>query len=100
LLEGWGRADSVVAAFLDEIASWDDKRLNNLAALLPKIIANFDVCRARLLSLAKTLQNARFDLIALGCADLGCAADDARWSTFFSLRSASALRLSILAKPS
>jgi hypothetical protein len=77
LLQGWGRADSVVAAFLDDTASWNDERLKNLAALLPKLITNFDVCRARLLSLAKTTQNPRFDLIASGLADLGCTADDA-----------------------
>jgi hypothetical protein len=76
LLEGWGRADSTLAAFFDGIASWDDKRLDNLAALLPKIITDSEACRARLLSLARHSERPRFDLIARGFAALGCASDD------------------------
>ena len=76
LLEGWGRADAIVAEFLDEIASWDDKRLNNLAALLPKIITDSEVCRRRLFSLIQHLERPRFDLITRGFAALGCTATD------------------------
>lgn len=76
LLEGWGRADATVATFLDGMASWDDKRLNNLAALLRQIITDPEVCRARLLSLARHSERPRFDLIARGFAALGCSSDD------------------------
>jgi hypothetical protein len=76
LLQGWGRADATVATFLDGMASWDDKRLDNLAALLPEIITDSEVCRARLLSLVRHSERPRFDLIARGFAALGCGADD------------------------
>jgi hypothetical protein len=75
LLEGWGRSDPIAAAFMDEIASWDDKRLSDLAAILPQILTDFDACRTRLLSLAHA-ERPRFDLIARGLAALGCTADD------------------------
>jgi CRP-like cAMP-binding protein len=76
LLEGWGRSDPVVASIMDEIASWSDKRLDNLAAILPQILTDFDACRARLLSLARNSERPRFDLIARGLAALGCTAED------------------------
>ena len=77
LVDGWGRADPVVAAFLDEVVAWDNKRLGNLAAILPKIITDPEACRARLFALAQKPEEARFDLIATGFANLGCAAEDA-----------------------
>jgi len=76
LLEGWGRSDSVVATFMDEIALWDDRKLNDLAAILPQIVTDFDACRTRLLSLAHDSERPRFDLIARGAAALGCTAED------------------------
>jgi hypothetical protein len=76
LLDGWGRADAIVAEFLDEIASWDDKRLNRLAAVLPRIITDPKVCRERLFSLTHHSERPRFDLIAHGFAALGCTAAD------------------------
>jgi hypothetical protein len=76
LLDRWGRSDPIVASFLDEIATWDDKKLGDLAALLPQIITNFDACRTRLLSLARCSERERFDLIASGLAALGCTAED------------------------
>lgn len=77
LLGGWGRSDPVVASFIDEIASWDNEKLNNLAAILPQILTDFDACRTRLLSLARGSERPRFDLIARGLATLGCTAGDA-----------------------
>jgi hypothetical protein len=76
LLEGWGRSDPVVASFMDEIASWEDKDLEDLAAILPQILIDFDSCRTRLLSLARRSGRPRFDLIARGLAALGCTAED------------------------
>jgi hypothetical protein len=76
LVEGWGRSDPIVASFMDEIASWDDNKLENVAAILPQILTDFDVCRSRLLSLASGLERPRFDLIARGLAALGCTAAD------------------------
>ena len=76
LLEGWGRSDPIVGSFMDEIALWNDKKLGNLAALLPKILTDFDACRARLLSLARSSDRPRFDLIVRGFAILGCTAED------------------------
>ncbi len=70
LLEGWGRSDPIVASFMDEITSWDDKELNDLAAILPQILTDFDKCRTRLLSLARGSGGAalRFDCARLGRA--------------------------------
>ena len=65
-----------MASFMDEIASWDDKKLNNLSAILPQILTDFDACRTRLLSLARGSERPRFDLIARGFAALGCTAGD------------------------
>ncbi|WP_178130376.1 NACHT domain-containing NTPase [Reyranella sp. CPCC 100927] len=76
LLQGWGHSDPVASSFLDEIVSWDDKRLENLAPLLPQIIHDFDACRARLLSLARESEQPRFNSIARGFAALGCKSDD------------------------
>ena len=76
LVEGWGRSDPIVASFMDEIASWDDKKLENLAAILPEILTDFDTCRTRLLSLTRVSDHPRFDLIARGLAALGCTAAD------------------------
>ena len=61
---------------MDEITCWDDKKLENLAAILPQILTDFDTCRTRLLSLAHSLEQPRFDLIARGLAALGCTAAD------------------------
>ena len=76
LLVGWGCSDPIVASFMDETASWDDRKLNNLAAVLPQILTDFDACRARLLSLARGSERPRFDLIARGFAALGCTWGD------------------------
>jgi hypothetical protein len=76
LLEGWGRSDPIVASFMGEIASWNDKKLENLAEILPQILTDFDTCRTRLLSLARGSEHPRFDLIARGLAALGCTAAD------------------------
>jgi hypothetical protein len=75
LLEGWGRSDPIVASFIDEIASWKEEKLNNLAAILPQILTDINTCRTRLLSLARSEQP-RFDLIATGLASLRCSAED------------------------
>lgn len=78
LLQGWGRSDPIVASFMeDEIASWDDKRIKNIAAILPQILTDPDACRARLLSIARGSEPLRLDLIAHGLASLGCTAQDA-----------------------
>jgi hypothetical protein len=76
LVEGWGRSDPIVASFIGEIVSWYDKKLENLAPILPQILTDFDTCRTRLLSLARGLERPRFDLIARGLAALGCTAAD------------------------
>ena len=76
LLDGWGKADVIVAAFFDEIVSWDNEKLHILAGLLPEIIADSYECRKCLLSLARGLKQARFDIIARGFVALGCTSDD------------------------
>ncbi|MDB6157597.1 MAG: putative NTPase family [Gammaproteobacteria bacterium] len=76
LLEGWGRSDPVVASFLDEVKSWDDEKLQDLAAILPRLLTDFATCRTRLLSLVHSSKRPRFDLIARGLAAAGCTADD------------------------
>jgi hypothetical protein len=76
ILEGWGRSDPLVASFMNEITSWDDKKLGNVAAILPEILTDFHACRTRLLSLARGSEWPRFDLIARGLAALGCTAED------------------------
>lgn len=76
LLEGWGSSDPVVASLIGEIPSWDDKKLENLATLLPQIVTDFDSCRTRLLSFARASDRPRYDLIARGLASLGCTAED------------------------
>jgi NACHT domain len=75
LVEGWGRSDSIVAKFLDNAADWEDKRLANLAAILPKIILDLEVCRTRLFALMEG-ESARFNLIAKGFVALGCTSTD------------------------
>jgi hypothetical protein len=77
LLESWGCSDPIVKSFVEEIASWEDKKLNIIAAILPQIMTDFDACRTRLLSLARSSERPRFDLIARGLAALGCTAEDA-----------------------
>ncbi|TAI63415.1 hypothetical protein CWO89_24335 [Bradyrhizobium sp. Leo170] len=76
LVEGWGRSDPIVASFLDEVASWENDKLEHLAAILPQIISDFDTCRTRLLSFVRSSKHPRFDLIALGFGALGCGPDD------------------------
>jgi hypothetical protein len=71
-----GAAGVCVASFMDEIASWDERKLNNLAAVLPQVLTDFDASRTRLLSLARDSERPRFDLIAHGLAALGCEAGD------------------------
>lgn len=75
LVEGWGRSDPVVAKFLDDAVGWEDTRLDNLAAILPKIILDPEVCRTRLFALMQG-ERARFDLIAKGFVALGCTSTD------------------------
>jgi energy-coupling factor transporter ATP-binding protein EcfA2 len=76
LVEGWGRADPIVASFLDEVVAWDNTRLSNLASILPQIIPAPEICKARLFALAKQPGASRFDLIATGFASLGCTGED------------------------
>lgn len=75
LVEAWGRSDPIVAEFFNEIAQWEDRRLDDLAALLPKIILDPKVCRTRLFALMGG-ERARFDLIAKGFVALGCTSAD------------------------
>ena len=75
LLERWGRSDRLVATLLDDIATWNDERLNELASLLPRILTDSAACRNRLLSLVR-LPHARVQLIAEGFSLSGCTADD------------------------
>ena len=76
LLEGWGRSDMVVASLLDEIATWNDERIEDLASILPKILTDFGACRSRLLKLAGRQERPRVDLVAQGFVTLGCTSDD------------------------
>ncbi len=76
LIQGWGRCDHVVASFLDEIASWENSRLDDLAAILPQIIPDFDTCRERLLSIVRDCERPRFDQITSGLGALGCEPED------------------------
>ena len=75
LVEAWGRSDTIVAEFLNEAACWEDKRLDNLAAILPTIIVDPEICRTRLFGLMEG-ERARFDLIAKGFVALGCTSAD------------------------
>jgi hypothetical protein len=81
---------------MDEIALWDDKKLDNLSAILPQILTDFDACRTRLLSLARG-SKPRFDLIARGLAALGCTGGTRRSSIRSWPLSARALLYSIQA---
>jgi len=76
LLEGWGRADPIVAAFLDEIASWEGRKLIGLAPILPRIVTEPGACRARLLELGRTTEPPRVSFVARGFALLGTLAID------------------------
>jgi hypothetical protein len=76
LLRVWGKEDPIAKTFLEEIPSWDDDRLNNLAALLPELMDDRAACRARLLSLCASVEHPRFDMISRGLISLGCGASD------------------------
>lgn len=76
LVEGWGRSDPLVEQLLDEIPSWDNERINELAFIFPRILKDSAGCRKRLLSLVDGCDHPRFDLIARGLAELGCTGDD------------------------
>lgn len=76
LLSGWGRADPNVCDLLDEIASWEDKRLLDLLSLLPQIIIDHATCRVRLLAIGRSDLGPRHDLLALGFVALGCDSTD------------------------
>jgi len=75
LLTGWGRDDPLIKPALDELLSWTDERLVNLAALLPELIADKTEARARLLGIAK-IPCVRADLVARGLELCGCGPDD------------------------
>ena len=75
LVEGWGRSDQRVASLLDDIPTWNNERLNELASILPRIMTDSVACRKRLLSLVD-LRDAHFNRLAQGFVLLGCMADD------------------------
>ncbi|MBW5287917.1 NACHT domain-containing protein [Burkholderia gladioli] len=77
LIAGWGRADPLVAALMEEIIGWDDDRLQYLATLLPEIFSNIVECKARLLTLVGNPKVRRLDLLARGLALSGCNGADA-----------------------
>ena len=75
LLTGWSRDDRLIKPALDELLSWTDERLVNLAALLPELMADKTEARERLLGMAK-IPGVRADLVARGLELCGCGPDD------------------------
>ncbi len=72
---GWGRDDPLVASFFEEVATWDNAKLCNLASILPKIITDPEECKVRLRQFASQ-SDARFDLIVPATAEIGYSPDD------------------------
>lgn len=75
LLEGWGVEDRDVAAGLHEAVA-DDARCIHLLSLVPRILADAAVSRARLLEIGSR-EGVRQDLLADGLAEAGCDGSDA-----------------------
>lgn len=75
LLEGWGVEDDDVAANL-RAAVADDARGIHLLSLIPCILSDAAVSRARLLELGSR-EGVRQDLLANGLAEAGCDGSDA-----------------------
>lgn len=76
LLTGWGRDHPEVKPAIDALADAADEDLGDLAALLPEIIPDKAIARARLIRLG-TRAEVRRDLLALGLEACGCdGADD------------------------
>jgi hypothetical protein len=76
LIHGWASDDAEVKQLLTEILHWNNDRLINIISLLPHMLPDHDLCRARLLTLAKEDQNARHDLLVSAFAQIGCNASD------------------------
>jgi hypothetical protein len=76
LIRGWGRADPLVRALLDDIAEWEDQRLLQLLSILPEIMTDRAACRTRLIAIGQSGLNLRSDLLAAGFVALACTADD------------------------
>jgi NACHT domain len=76
LVEGWSASDPVVASFKREVLSWDDEKLSRIAPVLPKILADPDRCRARLLAMIRDSPGVDVGAIARGFAALGCRGED------------------------
>lgn len=75
LLAGW-RGDPEVEALIAEVAAWPDDRLAELLSLLPEIIQDRVVCRARLLSLEHDTDRLRYDMLAEALIALGSDGTD------------------------
>lgn len=75
LLEGW-RGDSDVESLVAEIAHWPDSRINDILTLMPKVLADGDQCRARLLAFDVPSSWPRYDSLGAAFAELGCTFTD------------------------
>lgn len=75
LLDSWGRTDQTVSTFLDEVAESADTRINHIAALLPEILQDRKIVRARLFALWNT-EKPQFNSIARGFVAIGCDSAD------------------------
>jgi hypothetical protein len=76
LIHGWASDDADVKQLKTEILHWPDNRLVEIINLLPALLPDRELCRNRLLMLAKENQNARNDLLVSAFAQLGCDATD------------------------
>lgn len=76
LMSGWGTADPDVAQLFADIGTWSDDRLDDLVSLLPSIIEDSEACRTRLLSIGRSVERIRTDLLASGLAQTGADGRD------------------------
>lgn len=75
LLTGWGRGHPEVKPAIDALVDAADEDLDDLAALLPEIIPDKAIARARLIRMG-TRAEVRRDLLALGLEACGCDGAD------------------------
>lgn len=75
LLAGWGRLHPEVKPAIDAITDAADEDLDDLVALLPKIMPDKAVARERLIRMG-TRVKVRRDLLAIGLEACGCDAAD------------------------
>ncbi len=76
LLAGWGMDDPEVAAVLTSAAARPPERLQYIAHHLPEIIHDREICRARLLEIARLPDLDRLDFLVAGFARANIGVED------------------------